>query len=75
MLTKVDQIRLAIALCALRFKLSSQSIPAYVCDLRNAFPAPNATVSPDHPWKCYLSELERKISELEAELDAEKISK
>ncbi|KAM6497851.1 hypothetical protein JOM56_005799 [Amanita muscaria] len=72
-ITRADRIRLAVALTALRFKLGSQSIAAYVFDLRTAFPAPSEHASHDRVWRSRLCELERKISQLEAELDAERI--
>ncbi|KAF8640836.1 hypothetical protein AX17_000485 [Amanita inopinata Kibby_2008] len=72
-ISQADRIRLAIAVCALRFKPKTQSIASYVLDLQDKFPSSPFAVTGDNLWRCRALELERENLHLQAKLDAEKI--
>ncbi|KAI0762431.1 hypothetical protein C8Q74DRAFT_1173829, partial [Fomes fomentarius] len=75
-----QQIRIAIALAALRHKPPEQSIQAYILDLQPAFPAEAA---PDahsgcrtptaNPWRDRVLVLEKDIAALQAQYDNDKL--
>ncbi|KAI1784692.1 hypothetical protein LXA43DRAFT_1101087 [Ganoderma leucocontextum] len=73
-----QQIRIAIALAALRHKPSTQSILAYILDLQSAFPVsapdgdPNRLPSPN-PWRQRVLLLEKDLQDLQSQYDKEKI--
>ncbi|TFK91538.1 hypothetical protein K466DRAFT_442062, partial [Polyporus arcularius HHB13444] len=72
-----QQIRIAIALAALRHKPSEQSIQAYILDLQAAFPSSPAAdrrrVSSPNPWRDRVLALEKDLKELQEQCDKEKI--
>ncbi|KAM5542121.1 hypothetical protein V8D89_004204 [Ganoderma adspersum] len=73
-----QQIRIAIALAALRHKPSAQSILSYILDLHSAFPVsapetnPNRPPSPN-PWRQRVLLLEKDLRDLQSRSDKEKI--
>ncbi|KAI0735898.1 hypothetical protein C8Q76DRAFT_593025, partial [Earliella scabrosa] len=72
-----QQIRIAIALAALRHKPPEQSIQAYILDLQAAFPSePVAEAcrppSPN-PWRDRVLALEKDIADLQAQHDKDKL--
>ncbi|KAI0353152.1 hypothetical protein OH77DRAFT_631555 [Trametes cingulata] len=78
------QLRIAIALAALRHKPRAQSIQAYILDLQAAFPATcpcrpcqsrtaDSREAPTEPWRERALALEKELEELRTQHDAEKI--
>ncbi|KAI0757626.1 hypothetical protein C8Q80DRAFT_1092347 [Daedaleopsis nitida] len=72
-----QQIRIAIALAALRHKPPEQSVQAYILDLQAAFPSATdrecrRAPSPN-PWRDRVLALEKDLNELQAQYDNEKL--
>lgn len=75
MLTEVDHMRIAVALIALKFKPSDQSIASYVIDLRARFPASvHSAMTPDGLWRTHALRLENEYASLKAKYEVEKMS-
>ncbi|KAK2462116.1 hypothetical protein APHAL10511_006579 [Amanita phalloides] len=72
-LTKSDQLRLAVAICSLRFKPEFQSIAAHVLDLRDRFRPCEPCVSDKGSWRSLALKLEGENIQLRAQLDSEKM--
>ncbi|RPD70743.1 hypothetical protein L226DRAFT_469518 [Lentinus tigrinus ALCF2SS1-7] len=72
-----QQLRIAIALAALRHKPAEQSIQAYILDLQAAFPSYPAAdchrASSPNPWRDRVLALERDLKELHEQYDKEKL--
>ncbi|TBU30872.1 hypothetical protein BD311DRAFT_717945 [Dichomitus squalens] len=77
-----EQIRIAIALAALRHKPSHRSIHAYILDLHAAFPPPPSSASREiepqrapspNPWRDRVLVLERDLRQLQAQHDKDRI--
>ncbi|TBU51532.1 hypothetical protein BD310DRAFT_834161 [Dichomitus squalens] len=77
-----EQIRIAIALAALRHKPPLQSVHAYILDLHAAFPPPPSTASGEreshrapspNPWRDRVLVLESDLRELQAQHDKDSI--